>query len=261
MTLLGLYYRALDQSGLPVMVMEKMNCSLRQLVERYNSIPLNVKVSILDEVCLGLRYLHTRNPPIFHRDLTPNNILIGSRLEAKITDLGVAVITYSSVSRTMTKAPGTTDFMPPESLSDKPVYGLPLDIFSFGGVVLYTVTQQWPQPRSWVQFDSESGQSVYLSEVKRRQCYLDMMTGRAADLKPLVTSCLTDNPKNRPVVEEVSAAIKKVKESCGRQNDRDGMSCVAWWAEVGGDTEEVSVMGQALSSYDGWESFPVSICL
>jgi len=223
------------------MVVEKMRCSLRQLVEKYSNIPLSVKVSILDEACLGLRYLHTRNPPILHRDLTPNNILLGSRLEAKITDLGVAVIAHSSSSRTMTKAPGTIDFMPPESLADKASYGLPLDIFSFGGVALYTIIQQWPQPSSWVRFDSESGQSVYLSEVQRRQQYLDKMTGCVADLKPLVMSCLADNPKHRPVVEEVSAAIKKAKESCGQQNDRDGMSRVAWWAEVCGDTKEVSV--------------------
>ena len=73
----GVYYPARDQYRLPVMVMEKMQHSLRDLVENYSNIPLNVKLSILDEVCLGLRYLHSRNPPIVHRDLTPNNILLG----------------------------------------------------------------------------------------------------------------------------------------------------------------------------------------
>ena len=34
------------------------------MVEKYDNIPLNVKLSILDEVCLGLRYLHSRNPSI-----------------------------------------------------------------------------------------------------------------------------------------------------------------------------------------------------
>ena len=62
----------MDQYRLPVMVMEKMQHSLRGLTEKFNDIPLNVKLSILDEVCLGLRYLHSRNPPIVHRDLTPN---------------------------------------------------------------------------------------------------------------------------------------------------------------------------------------------
>ena len=98
-TSLGVYYPAMDQYRLPVMVMEKMQHSLRGLVENYDNIPLNVKLSILDEVCLGLRYLHSRNPPIVHRDLTPNNILLSYRLEAKITDLGVAKVMRSDTKK------------------------------------------------------------------------------------------------------------------------------------------------------------------
>ena len=52
LTSLGVYYPIMDQYRLPVMVMEKMQHSLRQLVENYENIPLNVKVTILDEVCL-----------------------------------------------------------------------------------------------------------------------------------------------------------------------------------------------------------------
>ena len=222
----------MDQYRLPVMVMEKMQHSLRALVEKYDNIPLNVKLSILDEVCLGLRYLHSRNPPIVHRDLTPNNILLNYRLEAKITDLGVAKVMQTTDTKTMTKAPGTTDFMPPESLADRPVYGVPLDVFSFGGVILYTITQLWPQPSSWVQFDPDTGSRVYLSETQRRQRYLDKMTGGAADLKPLVMSCLDDNPKNRPPVVQVSMRVKRVKDVCRQQSSRDGMSPMAWWTEM-----------------------------
>ena len=94
-TSLGVYHSAMDQYRLPVIVMEKMQRSLTGLVENYDNIPLNVKLSILDEVSLGLRYLHSRNPQIVHRDLTPNNILLGVHLEAKITDLGVAKVVRS----------------------------------------------------------------------------------------------------------------------------------------------------------------------
>ena len=216
---------------IPVMIMEKMKYSLRQLVEKYNNLPLNVKLNILHEVCLGLRYLHTRNPPIVHRDLTPNNILLSSFLEAKISDLGVAKAVQATSSWTMTVAPGTTDFMPPESLADRPVYGLPLDVFSYGGVVLFTITEQWPQPASWVKFDTETGNKTVLSEVQRRQQYLQKMIGSATDLKPLVTSCLDDNPKQRPSVEEVSITIKTVKESCSQMSGHDGKSVISWLAK------------------------------
>ena len=76
--------------------------AIRQNFPKYGNIPLNVKLSILDEVCLGLRYLHSRNPPIVHRDLTPNNILAtGGHLEAKITDLGAAKVVRSDNQKTM----------------------------------------------------------------------------------------------------------------------------------------------------------------
>ena len=223
------------------MVMERLQCSLRGLVENYNNIPLNVKLSILDEVCLGLRYLHSRAPPIVHRDLTPNNILLGGHLEAKITDLGVAKVMQSDSKMTMTKIPGTPDFMPPEALTKRPVYGPPLDIFSYGGVALNVITQQWPEPCEKLQLNTNTDEYKVVSEVTRRQNYLNMFTGVAADLVPLVTSCLNDNPKKRPSMMEVSLEIKRVKDICSQQIGRDGMSPIVWWAEVSGQSSSQQV--------------------
>ena len=231
-TSLGVYYPEMDQYRLPVMVMEKMQHSLRALVEKYDNIPLNVKLSILDEVCLGLRYLHSRNPPIVHRDLTPNNILLSYCLEAKISDLGVAKVVRSDNQKTMTKLPGTPDFMPPEALSIRPVYGPSLDIFSYGGVILNVTTQLWPQPTDRNQLNPDTDMWETVSEVKRRQQYLDKMTGGAADLKPLVMSCLSDSSKKRPPVAQVSMTIKRVKNVCIEKSGRDGMSSIEWWAEA-----------------------------
>ncbi|XP_065916215.1 uncharacterized protein [Dysidea avara] len=233
---LGVYYPARDQYRLPAMVMEKMQHSLRGLVENYTNIPLNVKLSILDEVCLGLRYLHSRNPPIVHRDLTPNNILLGGHLEAKITDLGVAKVMQTDSKMTMTKIPGTPDFMPPEALAQKPVYGPSLDVFSYGGVALNVITQQWPKPTDKLLLNSDTDKWEVASEGTRRQTYLDMFTGGAAGLVPLVTSCLSDNPKKRPSVMEVSLEIKREKNVCSHQTSRDGMSPIVWWAEVSGQS-------------------------
>ena len=214
------------------MVMEKMQHSLRALVEKYDNIPLNVKLSILDEVCLGLRYLHSRNPPIVHRDLTPNNILLGYHLEAKITDLGVAKVVRSNNKKTMTKIPGTPDFMPPEALSKRPVYGPALDVFSYGGVILNVTTQLWPEPADRSQLNVNTDVWEIVSEAKRRQHYLDKMSGGAADLKPLVISCLHDNPNKRPTVVQVSMTIKRAKDVCSQKSSHDGMRPIVWWAEV-----------------------------
>ena len=243
-TSLGVYYPEMDQYKLPVMVMEKMQHTLRALVEKYNNIPLNVKLSILDEVCLGLRYLHSRNPPIVHRDLTPNNILLGVHLEAKISDLGVAKVVRSDNQKTITKIPGTPDFMPPEALSKRPVYGPSLDMFSYGGVILNVTTQLWPEPTDSAEFNADTGRRELVSEVKRRQEYLDKMTGGAADLKPLVISCLDDNPKNHPPVAQVSMTIKRVKGVCSQQSGHDGMNPMTRWAAMSTEQQlQVSYYG------------------
>ena len=71
-----------------------------------------------------------------------------------------------------------------------------------------------------------------VSEAVRRQKYLNMFTGGAADLVSLVTSCLSDNPNKRLSVMEVSMKIKRVKDVCSHQTGRDGMSPIVWWAEV-----------------------------
>ena len=227
----------MDQYRLPVMVMEKMQHSLRSLVEKYDNIPLNVKLSILDEVCLGLRYLHSMNPPIVHRDLTPNNILLSYRMEAKITDLGVAKVVRSDNHKTMTKFPGTPDFMPPEALSIRPVYEPSLDVFSYGGVILNVTTQLWPQPTDRQQFNPDTDTWEIVSKVKRRQHYLDKMTGGAADLKSLVMSCLNKSARNRPPVAQVSMTINKVKEVYNQNSGSDVVSPIAWWAKVSSNQE------------------------
>ena len=149
---IGIYYPAIDKFKLPVIVMEKMQFSLRGLMEKHTLLSMNKIATILHDVCLGLQYLHTRTPPIVHRDLTPNNILLCYHFRAKISDLGVAR-TLETTDAKLTQTPGTPVFMPPECLADKPVYGLSLDIFSFGGIILYIITQQWPNPSSWVSFD------------------------------------------------------------------------------------------------------------
>ena len=230
---LGIYYPSTDESGLPIMLLEKMHESVTSLIEKHDNIPLLVKLSILHDVSLGLRYLHDHNPVIIHRDLSPNNILVTSHLEAKITDLGVAkVMTTTGGTKTLTKTPGTSVFMPPEALDDRPVYGPPLDVFSFGGVILYVTSRQWPIPKSWSQIDPKTNKRVLLTEVERRQQYIDMMSGGDAGLKSLVMSCLEDDPKLRPSMTDISERLRKMKDVCSKKTDHDGMNPISWVASL-----------------------------
>jgi len=108
---LGIYYK--PGSPIPILVMEKMDMSLRSTVEQNPEIPISVKLSILLDVSLGLQYLHCHRPPIVHRDLSSNNILLTTFLKAKISDLGVAKVITPDRKKSLTKLPGTADFMPP----------------------------------------------------------------------------------------------------------------------------------------------------
>ncbi|XP_065883925.1 uncharacterized protein [Dysidea avara] len=162
---LGVYNPG-GESRLPILVMERMQESLTSLVEKYPNIPMCVKLSMLLDVSRGLWYLHSHNPPIVHRDLSPNNILLTSQFVAKISDLGVAKVIRADSKKTKTRAPGTVDFMGPEALAEIPEYGPPLDVFSYGGVILHVVNQEWPKPLHYVVTDPKTRRRVALSEVE-----------------------------------------------------------------------------------------------
>ena len=210
---LGVYYPTeVGRVQLPVMVMEMMADSLTSFVKKHEKIPLHIKLSIIHEVSLGLCYLHNHDPPIVHRDVSPNNVLLTVHHVAKISDLGVAKVIKADSRKTLTKAPGTTDFMPPEALMETPIYGPPMDVFSFAGIVLHTFIQQWPHPSEQVQFDPKSRRKVALMEVERRQQYLERMTGEAQVLRPLVEECLDDDPAVRPTIADVCKRIQENKD-------------------------------------------------
>ena len=139
---LGLCF--LEGSALPVLVMERLDSSLDDLLETSPGLPLALKQSLLTDVARGLVYLHTHNPPVVHRDLSARNVLLTSSLVAKISDLGNARIVNlqpGQLARTLTRVPGTHVYMPPESFDQHSRYGPRLDIFSFGHLALFTLTQ------------------------------------------------------------------------------------------------------------------------
>ena len=129
---------------LPVLLMERLDGSLDELLETVSNIPLVLKRSILEDVAKGLLYLHKHDPQIVHRDLTAKNVLLTSSLIAKITDFGnsrIVDLQPGQLAKTLSSAPGTLVYMPPEALSDISRYGPSLDVFSFGHLALFTLTQ------------------------------------------------------------------------------------------------------------------------
>ena len=211
--LIGVYYS--PGSRVPTLIMELMPLSLASALEQYPDISSHVKNVILLDVSLGLYFLHNRTPPIIHRDLTANNVLLSESMRAKIADLGVARIVNinrAQMSMSMTATPGTPCYMPPEAFTAKPVYDAKLDVFSMGNLIVHVSIQEWPIPlmEMFCPDPDHPGRLIAVTEVDRRADYLDQM-GEGHPLTALATRCLQNDPRLRPttseIVQEVEDAI------------------------------------------------------
>ena len=134
----------LPNCQLPVLLMERLDGNLDNLLETVPNIPLALKRSMLEDVAKGLLYLHLHNPQIVHRDLTAKNVLLTSSFVARITDFGnsrIIDLQPGQLAKTLSRLPGTLVYMPPEANSGSSRYGPSLDIFSFGHLTLFILTQ------------------------------------------------------------------------------------------------------------------------
>ena len=134
----------LPDCQLPVLLMERLDGSLDSVLEMVPNIPLVLKRSLLEDIARGLLYLHKHSPQIVHRDLTAKNVLVTSSFVAKITDFGnsrIVNLQPDQLACTYSRLPGTLVYMPPEAFSASSRYGPSLDVFSFGHLALFTLTQ------------------------------------------------------------------------------------------------------------------------
>ena len=198
----GVYFPA--EGRIPSWVMELLYCDLNDLLEKNQVIPLEIKMSILHQIGLGLRYLHSQVPAIVHCDLNSRNVLVSKGLEVKITDMCAARLLSDHShhqNSSCSKSFGTEDFMPPEVLvAKKLIIGRESDVFSFGCVMLHIFSQQWPSPS---QINANSDE-IPKSEINRRAQYLHEVPKAVEDVViPLIKSCLENIPFERPASEEV----------------------------------------------------------
>ena len=197
---LGVWFE--QGSRLPVLVMEYLHTTLSACLERYGVLPEEISYGILHDVALGLRYLHERSPPIIHRDLSANNVLLTPNMNAKLSDLGVAKILNLTPARmtqmTQTKAPGTPCYMPPEALTAKPKYTSKIDIYSYGVLIIHILCGRWPFPEDAFRPDPQNPDTIIpASEVDRRAEYLQEI-GNDHPLMAVIHQCLSNVPAQRP---------------------------------------------------------------
>ena len=230
---LGVCYLA--GSRFPALVMELLSNNLHDLLEAKADgdaavtmisgvitgkpfFPLDLKCSILHDIASGLAYLHQRSPPIIHRDLSARNVLLTSAMVAKIADLGVArIVACLRGSCTMSMAPGASVYMPPEAVEavskeaepQRSYYDGTIDIFSFGVITIFILSQSFPQNLT------KKGSAVAPTELERRGEYMQTIYNILLPEHPLVhliQRCLKDDKTLRPDVLEVLDLIRHARD-------------------------------------------------
>ena len=210
---LGVYFS--PTSRIPLLILEKMDTSLRHYLEKHISenFVLPDKIYVLRQVAQALSYLHSRSPPLVHHDLSSNNILLNEvSLQAKVTDFGMTRAMDPSKMTRKSSVKGTQAFMSPEALVDPPKYDEKLDVFSYGNVIITTVTHKWPNPGP---FTTHKGEKlVGISEFHRREQYLVHFTPTESEVfLPIVRSCLENHPIQRPTSIQLVTQMIEIEAS------------------------------------------------
>ncbi|XP_054752345.1 serine/threonine-protein kinase WNK4-like [Lytechinus pictus] len=124
-----------------VLVTELMTSgTLKTYLKRFKGVKNRVLRSWCRQILKGLHFLHTRQPPIIHRDLKCDNIFItGTSGSVKIGDLGLATLKKSSFAKSVI---GTPEFMAPEMYEEH--YDEAVDVYAFGMCLLEMATSEYP---------------------------------------------------------------------------------------------------------------------
>jgi serine/threonine protein kinase/tetratricopeptide (TPR) repeat protein len=107
------------QDGVPFLVMDYApNGSLRHRYPMGSVVPLDQIVSSVKQVAAALQYAHERK--VIHRDVKPENMLVGRQQEVLLSDFGLATLAHSSASLTTQEVIGTLPYMAPEQIEGHP---------------------------------------------------------------------------------------------------------------------------------------------
>lgn len=219
----GIWYPPGDLK-LPALVMERAASTLEEKLMIDDATPRAIirfpsrrKLSVLVDVTEALVFLHQKS--IVHRNLTAKNILVTRDGVGKISDYGMANIVKTS--------PKNSSYLPPEATDSHQKDSTSIDVFSFGVVVLYTATGEYPHPIAATVCDS-SGNITARSEVQRRkESFTSLSTTVFGDEIPsftaLVKDCLNNVHQRRPKASQLREKLRVMKDNRLRGGDLKGM--------------------------------------
>ena len=185
-------YASFEKDGRHYMVREYIEGkSLDKIIQKKGTLPEEDIFRVTLDLVGILKYLHNQSPPIIHRDIKPQNIVLGKDGSINLIDFGIARI-HKTGMRQDTSIVLTLDYAPPEQ------YGFdqssPLtDIYALGVVMLYMATGQAAKPALGSEIVSN-------------------------DLRNLIQRCIAFDPRDRiQNVEEIEKLIRRSSRKKSRK--------------------------------------------
>ena len=158
-------------------------------------------------------YLDELSPPVIHRNLSANNVILTSDMKAKLSDMGVtkilSLIPAQMTQMTQTKAPGTPCYMPPDALMAKQ-YTSKTNIYSYGVLIIHSLSGRWPFPEDTFHPDPQNPDAITpVSEIECRAEYLQEI-GNDHSLMGLIRQCLSNMPTRKPEAPALSKLVNAI---------------------------------------------------
>jgi serine/threonine-protein kinase len=112
-------------------------------------VPVETVVEIMRQCCRGLAVAHSEDPPIIHRDIKPQNILVGhdnTGLRVRVSDFGLAKHVNPLTLHATTR--GTRSFKGPEAFVDYQSDSCAGDVWALGSTMYLLLTDRLPYAES-----------------------------------------------------------------------------------------------------------------
>ncbi|XP_018419093.1 PREDICTED: serine/threonine-protein kinase WNK4-like [Nanorana parkeri] len=176
-----------------VLVTELMTSgTLKTYLKRFKEMKLKVLQRWSRQILKGLHFLHTRCPPIIHRDLKCDNIFItGPTGFVKIGDLGLATLKSASFAKSVI---GTPEFMAPEMYEEK--YDEAVDVYAFGMCMLEMATSEYPYS------ECQNAAQIY-RKVTSGMKPDSFFKVKVPELKEIIEGCIRMNKNERYTIQDL----------------------------------------------------------
>ncbi|XP_056170333.1 MDIS1-interacting receptor like kinase 2-like [Syzygium oleosum] len=181
--------------------------------ERAKEFQWDKRVNVVRGVADALSYMHHEcSPPLIHRDLTSNNILLDRDYEAHVSDFGTARLLRPDSSN-WTNIAGTIGYIAPE-LAYSTIPTEKCDVYSFGIVALETIMGKHPGDyvfRECSLFTQTESPMLLMDVLDQRLSPSRLQLQEAQDvvsISKLAFACLQTDPRLRPTMAQVSCELR-----------------------------------------------------